>query len=155
MVAREVDLSRSRALARLMDDAVTVPGTSAGLGLDALVGLIPGIGDAVGSTVSGTIVYDAVRARVPMHLLAQMAMNLLIDAGLGLLPGVGDLIDVAHRANRKNVRILLAEVERQPMREQPTLGYILGASLLLVLPLLAGLAAAALGLWFLWRILFG
>lgn len=148
---RPVDLTRSRALARLMDDAVTVPGTSFGVGLDALIGLVPGIGDAVGSTISGVIVHDAIRARVPMRMLALMGLNLVLDALLGLVPGIGDLLDVAHRANRRNVRMLVREVERQPMRRPPSTSYVVGAVLLMVVPVLAGLAATVLGVWLLWR----
>jgi len=117
--AREVDVTSSRRLARVMDDAVTVPGTRIGVGLDALIGLVPGIGDAVGSALSSVIVRDAVRARVPMPVLAWMGLNLVVDALLGVIPGVGELLDVAHRANRKNLRLLLREVERQPLREPP------------------------------------
>ena len=149
--AREVDVILSRQLARVMDDAVTVPGTRIGVGLDALIGLVPGIGDAVGSALSTVIVRDAVRARVPMVVLARMGLNLVIDALLGLVPGVGDLLDVAHRANRKNVRLLLREIEREPLREPPTPGYIAGAVALMVLPLLAGVAVAVLGIWLLVR----
>lgn len=149
--AREVDVTLSRQLARVMDDAVTVPGTRIGLGLDALIGLVPGIGDAVGSALSTVIVRDAVRARVPMAVLARMGLNLVVDALLGLVPGLGDLLDVAHRANRKNVRLLLREVEREPLREPPTPGYIAGAVALMVLPLLAGVAVAVLGIWLLVR----
>lgn len=144
----------SRQLARVMDDAVTVPGTRIGLGLDALIGLVPGIGDAVGSALSSVIVRDAIRARVPMAVLARMGLNLVIDALLGLVPGLGDLLDVAHRANRKNLRLLLREVEKEPLREPPTPGYVLGAIALMLVPLLAGVAVAALGIWLLWRWLF-
>ena len=121
--AREVDVTLSRQVARVMDDAVTVPGTRIGLGLDAVIGLVPGIGDALGSALSGIIVRDAVRARVPMVVLARMGLNLVVDALLGLLPGLGDLLDVAHRANRKNLHLLLREIEREPMREPLTTGY--------------------------------
>ncbi len=149
--AREVDVTLSRQLARVMDDAVTVPGTRIGVGLDAVIGLVPGIGDAVGSALSGVIVRDAVRARVPMVVLARMGLNLVIDALLGLLPGLGDLLDVAHRANRKNLRLLLREVEKEPLREPPTPGYVTGAVALMVVPLLAGVAVAVLGIWLLVR----
>lgn len=148
---REVDVTLSRQLARVMDDAVTVPGTRIGLGLDAVIGLVPGIGDVVGSALSGVIVRDAVRARVPMVVLAWMGLNLVIDALLGLVPGVGDLLDVAHRANRKNLRLLLGEIEREPLREPPTPGYVAGAVTLMVVPLLAGVAVAVLGIWLLVR----
>jgi Domain of unknown function (DUF4112) len=150
--AREVDVTASRRLARVMDDAVTVPGTQIGLGLDAVIGLVPGIGDALGSALSGIIVRDAIRCRVPMVVLARMGLNLVLDALLGLVPGVGDLLDVAHRANRKNLRLLLREVEREPLREPPTTGYVLGAVALMAVPIVAGLAVTVLGIWLLWRL---
>ena len=149
--AREVDVTLSRQVARVMDDAVTVPGTRIGLGLDAVIGLVPGIGDALGSALSGIIVRDAVRARVPMVVLARMGLNLVVDALLGLVPGIGDLLDVAHRANRKNLHLLLREIEREPMREPLTTGYIAGAVALMAVPLLAGVAVAVLGIWLLVR----
>ena len=149
--AREVDLRLSRQLARVMDDAVTVPGTRFGVGLDAVLGLLPGIGDAVGSALSTVIVRDAILARVPMTVLARMALNLVVDALLGLVPGVGDLLDVAHRANRKNLRLLLREVEKQPLREPPTAAYVAGAVALTVVPVLAGVAVAILSIWLLVR----
>lgn len=151
--AREVDVTLSRQLARVMDDAVVVPGTRVGVGLDALIGLVPGIGDVVGSALSGVIVRDAIRARVPMHVLARMGLHLVVDALLGLVPGVGDLLDVAHRANRTNLRLLLREIERQPLREPPSVAYVVGAVALMLLPVVAGVVATVLGLWFLWRLL--
>lgn len=149
--AREVDLRLSRQLAKVMDDAVTVPGTRFGVGLDAALGLLPGIGDAVGSALSTVIVRDAILARVPMAVLARMALNLVVDALLGLVPGVGDLLDVAHRANRKNLHLLLREVEKQPLREPPTAAYVAGAIALTVVPILAGVGVAILSIWLLVR----
>lgn len=149
--AREVDLRLSRQLAKVMDDAVTVPGTRVGVGLDAFLGLLPGIGDAVGSALSTVIVRDAILARVPMPVLARMALNLVVDALLGLVPGIGDLLDIAHRANRKNLHLLLREVEREPLREPPSAAYVAGALALTVVPILAGLAVAVLSIWLLVR----
>ena len=134
-----------------MDDAVRVPGTRVGLGLDAVIGLVPGVGDFAGSAISALVVRDAIRARVPMRVLALMGLNLLFDAVLGLVPAVGDLLDVAHRANRKNYRLLLREVERQPLRRPPTPGYVAGAVALMVVPILAGVVVGGLALWLLWR----
>ncbi|GAA1939465.1 DUF4112 domain-containing protein [Nocardioides hwasunensis] len=151
--AREVDVRLSRQVARIMDDAVTVPGTRVGVGLDALIGLVPGIGDALGSALSGILVRDAIRARVPMPVLALMGLNLVVDALLGLVPGVGDLLDVAHRANRKNFRLLVRELDKEPMREPPSPAYVVGAAALMLVPLLAGVAAAVLGIWLIWRLL--
>jgi Domain of unknown function (DUF4112) len=153
--AAGADLALSRRLARLMDDLVTVPGTNVGVGADAMIGLIPGIGDVVGSTLSGVIVYDAVRLRVRVPVLARMGWNLLVDAVLGLVPGVGDLIDVAHRANRKNLALLERDLAEHPERKPPTLGYVLVAFALAVVPLAAGLVIGLLALWVVLRWLFG
>ena len=126
---------RSRRLARVLDDVVTVPGTSIGLGADAVIGLVPGVGDLAGSALSSVIIYDAVRCRVPVPTLARMGGNVLVDAGLGLVPVAGDLLDVAHRANRKNLRLLEQALVDHPDRGRPTVGYVLSALALVVLPL--------------------
>ncbi len=132
-------ISRSRLVARIMDDAVRVPGTQIGVGLDSVIGLVPGVGDLAGSAISGIIVYDAVQARVPVATLARMGWNLLLDAALGLVPVVGDLADVAHRASRKNLRLLEEAVARHPDAGPPSAGYLATAFGLVVLPLVAGL----------------
>ncbi len=148
--SRSVDIELSRRLARLMDDLVTTPGGRFGIGLDGVIGLVPGIGDLVGSTLSGAIMSDAIRCRVPVSTLARMGWNLVLDAVLGLVPGVGDLLDVAHRANRKNLRLLEKVVAANPNPDPPTPGYLLAAVSLAVLPLALGLVLAAVTLWFLW-----
>ena len=100
------EIAMSRTLARFSDDLVKIPGTDIGIGADALVRLIPGIGDIVGTGLSSAIMVDAVRQRVPIPVLARMGWNLLVDTGLGFVPVVGDAADVMHRANRKNYRLL-------------------------------------------------
>jgi hypothetical protein len=135
-----------------MDDLVPIPGTRQRLGLDAVIGLIPGFGDLAGSGISGVIMVAAVRARVPVPVLARMAWNLLLDALLGLVPIVGDLIDVAHRANRRNHRLLVAAVAAHPDPGPPTVGYLVAAVTLTVLPfvLTIVLGVVALVLLFGW-----
>jgi hypothetical protein len=137
-------LRTSRRLAFLLDDLVRIPGTNRGVGLDALIGLVPGIGDVVGSGLSGAIMFEAVRARVPVPVLARMAWNLLLDALLGLLPFVGDLADVAHRANRRNYLLLVRAVEKNPDPDPPTVGYLVAALTLTVLPLVLTVALGVL-----------
>lgn len=100
------DIALSRQIARLTDDLVTVPGTGIGIGLDAVAGLVPGIGDMVGTGLSAAIMTDAVRQRVPLTVLARMGWNMVFDTLLGFLPVVGDAADVLHRANRTNYRLL-------------------------------------------------
>lgn len=140
-------------MAVLMDDLVRVPGTRIGLGLDALLGLVPGLGDLLGSGISATIMVDAVRARVPVPVLARMAWNLLLDALLGLVPFAGDLVDVAHRANLRNYRLLERAVAADPEPGPPTVGYLVAALALTVLPLLVVVALGVVSLVLLFRLL--
>ena len=63
-----------------------------------------------------------------VEVQALQGLNLVVDALLGVVPGIGDLLDVAHRANRKNLRLLVREIERQPLRESPSAAYVVGAT---------------------------
>lgn len=146
---------RSRHFAKILDDAVTVPGTNIGIGLDAVVGLVPGIGDLAGSAMSAVIVTDAVRCRVPVPVLGRMGWNLLVDAALGLVPVGGDLLDVAHRANRSNLRLLEQSIEQGTAGQRPpTFGYLLAAFGLVVLPLVLGVVLGIVALVLILRWLF-
>lgn len=98
--------ARMRLLAKLLDEAVTIPGTRIGLGLDAVLGLVPGVGDTAGLVLSAGIVMQAARLGVGGSVLARMVMNVAIDAVVGAIPFVGDLFDVGWKANVRNVRLL-------------------------------------------------
>jgi hypothetical protein len=99
-------VASARWLARVLDEAVTIPGTRTKVGLDALLGLIPGIGDLGASVVGGYIVLVASRLGVPAVVLWRMMLNLALDAAVGVVPLVGDALDVAFRANMRNVALL-------------------------------------------------
>ncbi len=83
-----------------------VPGTRFEVGLDPLVGLVPGIGDAVGAGVATYIVFEAARFGAPWSVLLRMLLNVGIDALLGAFPVVGDLFDAAWKANIRNIGLL-------------------------------------------------
>jgi hypothetical protein len=93
-------------LAWLMDDLFRVPGIGWRFGLDALIGLIPGLGDTATSLVSFYILASAVRYRVPKITMLRMGCNIGIDYLLGSLPIVGDLFDAWWKSNRMNVALL-------------------------------------------------
>ena len=105
-MADERSLELARTIARLMDSAVTVPGTRITLGLDVVLGLIPGVGDALGALISSQLILTAARHGAPVHVLARMLGNLAVDAAVGAIPLLGDLFDVAFRANRRNLALL-------------------------------------------------
>jgi len=101
----KIDESLDR-LSWLMDDFIRLPVIGWRVGLDALVGLIPGFGDTATSLVSFYILVSAVRYRVPKVTLLRMGMNLGIDYLVGALPFVGDLFDAWWKSNQRNVDLL-------------------------------------------------
>lgn len=96
----------------LLDEAVEVPLLGVRVGLDALLGLLPGWGDAIGAGLAGWIVVSAARLGAPGVVVGRMLLNLLLDTLLGAVPLLGDLFDVGYRANRRNVDLLEAHLDR-------------------------------------------
>ena len=105
-------LQRLDVIATVMDSAVRIPGTNVVMGVDALLGLVPVIGDAISSAIGGYIIWEAKRLGVSRLVIARMAMNTTIDTVVGAVPVLGDVFDVAYKANRKNVALLKAHLQR-------------------------------------------
>jgi hypothetical protein len=103
---QEVRIARLRRLARLADAAIPIPGTRFAIGLDPLIGLLPGLRDALGAAVSGYIVLEAARLGAGASVLLRMLVNIGIDALVGAVPVAGDLFDFSWKANLKNVALL-------------------------------------------------
>lgn len=99
-------LQQARRLARLLDRAVTVPGTRFGIGLDGLIGLVPGVGDAAGGALSLYVLYLGYRAGASASVLVRMAANVALDVVVGGVPLLGDLFDLGFKANERNVALL-------------------------------------------------
>ncbi|MDW5285324.1 DUF4112 domain-containing protein [Alteromonas macleodii] len=99
-------LLKAQKLANLLDTAVKLPFIPIRIGLDSVVGLIPGAGDALMLFVSLRIVWLGKSLGMPKALIAQMVKNSAIDFGLGFIPFVGDIVDIFYKANQKNVRIM-------------------------------------------------
>ncbi|MGA4507683.1 DUF4112 domain-containing protein [Propionibacteriaceae bacterium G1746] len=138
----------SDVLAMILDDLVTIPGTKFGIGLDGLLGLIPGVGDGVTTSLGGIIMVDAIRRRVPVTVLVKMAMNLLVDTALGYVPLVGDAADFAHRANRKNYKLLKAAITEGRFETHESYGaYMVKAIGILVGVLVLMIGSAVFALW--------
>jgi hypothetical protein len=107
------DVRSSNALARLLDTAIRIPGTNIRLGLDAVLGLIPGAGDAVGALLSSYIILAAARQGAPRAVLLRMIGNVAIDSVIGAVPVLGDIFDIAFKSNARNAA-LLERVAVQP-----------------------------------------
>ena len=129
------DLVALRKFAVLMDEAVRIPGTNRGIGLDAGIGFIPGIGPFIGGLLSLWIIIGALRHRVPMFHVSRMVINVLIDMVIGDIPIVGDIFDLLFEENVINFKMLLRYRDRtQPPR---SFGAIAGAALIVTLIILA------------------
>jgi len=121
--AAEIELSITRldALARVMDSAVQIPGTNIRMGLDAFLGLLPGIGDAIGAAISSYLIWEAKQMGVSKLVLARMAGNVAIDTVIGAVPFAGDIFDVAYKANLKNMALLKKHVDKHGLRHAGTI----------------------------------
>jgi hypothetical protein len=110
--ARRAVLERLERISILLDTALFIPGTNVRFGADAIVGLLPGIGDTITTALSAYLVYEAYRLGAPRHLLGRMIANVAFDGVVGAVPLAGDVLDVLFRANRRNVRLLREWLER-------------------------------------------
>jgi hypothetical protein len=144
--SREEIRRRLERLAWLLDSSIPIPGTRFSIGLDALIGLVPFVGDLVGVLLSSAILAEAARLGVGRSTLARMAFNVALEGLVGLIPFAGDVFDAAWKANQRNVRLLGAWLERPVQTQRASLAYILALFALLaaLLALCAGLALLAL-----------
>lgn len=121
--AAEIELSIARldALARVMDSAFQIPGTNIRMGVDALLGLLPVVGDAISATISSYLIWEAKQMGASKVLLARMAGNVAVDTVIGAVPFAGDIFDVAYKANLKNIALLKKHVDKQGLRHAGTI----------------------------------
>jgi hypothetical protein len=103
---RLATLNRIRKLSRLMDTAIRIPGIGFRIGLDPIIGLIPGAGDLVSTAFSAYIIYLATRFSIPSKDLRKMLFNIGLEAVAGTVPLVGDLFDAYYKSNIRNLAIL-------------------------------------------------
>jgi hypothetical protein len=111
--SRAERIARLDALANLLDTAFIIPGTNVRFGFDAMIGLVPGIGDAITTLISLYIVREARELGAPRHLVARMLANVAIDGVVGAVPFLGDAFDVMWRANRRNMALLRRHLDNE------------------------------------------
>lgn len=107
-------LQRLQRVANLLDSAFVIPSTRQRVGIDAIIGLIPGFGDIVTTALSSYIIWEARNLGVSRLALARMIANLGMHAAFGSVPLVGDLFDAFFRVNQRNMRILRRHLGRRP-----------------------------------------
>lgn len=137
-------LERVERLAYLLDEAIRVPGTRFRMGLDPLLGLLPGLGDALGALAAGWILIEAVRFGVSAAVLLRMLYNIVIDTAVGAVPGAGDVFDFAWKSGTKNVRLLRRHLEHPTAVRRASRLLLLGVLLALVLVSVGSIVAGVL-----------
>jgi len=98
-------LDRLKRLARTLDSSIVLPGGYR-IGLDGVIGLVPGVGDLIGAVFATYIIVESARLGASKWLLARMMLNVLVETAIGVIPVLGDLFDFAWKANERNVALL-------------------------------------------------
>ena len=139
--APDTRLARVRTLARALDSAIVIPGTSMRFGLDPIIGLVPGLGDLAGAVLSGYIVIEGIRMGVSRAGVVRMLANVGIDAIVGSVPVLGDLFDAGWKANNRNVALIERHMASPGATRTANRVVVLVAIIALLLMLAAGMAA--------------
>lgn len=128
---------QARGIARLLDNAFTIPGTNYRIGLDPLIGLIPGVGDLLGGGFSAYILVLGARAGAPIPVLARMFLNIAVEMIVGTIPLIGDLFDAGWKANQRNVD-LLEDYLDDPRRTAVSSWVFVAVSIAAIVAMVAG-----------------
>jgi hypothetical protein len=144
----DVEATRERLarLAWLLDNSIPLPGTQFRIGLEALLGLVPVVGDAAGVILSSYILQQAAGLGVPKSILLRMGVNIAIEGVVGIVPFAGDVFDAAWKANLRNVRLLNDYLERPAKAAASNRLFVALLTAVLVLFLIATGTLAVIGL---------
>jgi hypothetical protein len=124
--------SLARIIATLMDSAVYLPGTSIRIGLDPLIGLIPGFGDTLAGLLGTSLLFLGAQLGLPRIVLARMSLNLFINAAIGVIPGIGDLFSFWFKSNMRNLA-LIQRYTTAPRRVSTTADWIFVIGMVLLM----------------------
>ncbi len=135
----------AQAIAQLLDASLTIPGTTIKIGLDPLIGLLPGIGDFISNAIGSSLLVLATKVGVPRIVILRMSLNIGINMLFGAIPGIGDLFSIWFKSNLKNAQLLQRYC--QSTSQVPTLlDWVYVGGIVLSLLLLLGISCAFL-LW--------
>ena len=130
-----------RLIALFMDNLIRVPGTNFKVGLDPIIGLIPGIGDTGAALVSAMALVQAARLGLPKIVLARMATNILLNEAIGIVPVIGDAFSFWFKSNARNYELIkqYSTGERRQARRSDWV-FVIGVLIALVLIVCTGIA---------------
>lgn len=137
-------------LAKILDHAIRIPRTNLYLGLDPLVGLVPGAGDLLASLIGAAILVMAVRLRAPRITLVRMCLNLLLNGVLGAVPGLGDVFSIWFQSNRRNAALLRRASDAPRAAALTDWAFVVGllaGTLVLLIGAILAVLWLVMGLW--------
>ena len=133
-------LNRARAVARILDSAVGIPGTKIRVGLDPVLGLVPGLGDVAGAALSGYVVLLGARLGAPRAVVVRMLGNVALDTIVSAVPILGDAFDVGWKSNTRNVALLERFLAKPGATQSSSRSLVAAIAIILALLAIAGLA---------------
>ena len=139
---RESARGRIARVAWLLDNSIPLPGVRFRIGIDAILGLIPGIGDVLGVLLSSYIVREAARAGAPPSVLARMTFNVAVEGIVGMVPFLGDIFDAAWKANQRNLALFDAHLAN-PQRTRRSSRVFVGLMIVVLVAFLALMGAVS------------
>lgn len=142
-------VNRLRRLSQLLDNAIPIPGTSFRIGIDPILGLLPGGGDTVAGALGAYIVVEAARIGLPRNVVWEMVGNIVFDAVVGIVPVLGDLFDAGWKANVRNIALLEKHLHLTSSDRRSNKLFLVGLILLLTI-IVVGFAALTIAVisWF-------
>jgi hypothetical protein len=151
----DVEATRKRLnhLAWLLDSVFVIPGINVRFGVDAIIGLIPGLGDLAGVVLSSYIVREASRLGLPKSVLIRMVVNVAIEGVIGIIPFAGDVFDAAWKANQRNVQLLNQYLDHPTQAARASRTFVFALSVVLIVLIVTLSAAAFLLVRWLWQAL--
>ena len=108
----EEKLIRLKLLSNRLDEIITIPGTKYKIGIDPIIGIIPVVGDLLGSIISIYIIYSGSKMGLSSRIVAKMGLNLGLDFVIGLTPFLGDILDMGWKANKRNVELIEKNIKQ-------------------------------------------
>ena len=144
-------LRLARLLAELLDRRFTIPGTDIRIGLDPLIGLIPGVGDAAANLMGFFIVMVGTQIGLPRIVLVRMTVNIAVNAVVGSIPVLGDLFSVWFKSNIRNIQLLERHAAAERVSTVADWSVVIGLLMAIVLVCLAAFACIVWMAKFLWE----
>ncbi|MBE9210751.1 DUF4112 domain-containing protein [Nostoc sp. LEGE 06077] len=153
--AQAPSMRRLRQLSRVMDKAITIPGTDISVGLDPLLGLLPVGGDVLTLVFSSYIILEAARLGASKATLGRMILNIIIDSLVGSVPVAGDLFDFAWKSNEYNIKLLEEHLKVPRSTKKADTWFVLAVLLGLLLIGIVLITIPVILISTLWRVLTG